>query len=439
MIIKAFFTNSFGILVSRILGFIRDLLTASILGANIYSDIFFVAFKLPNLFRTVFAEGAFTQAFIPAYARAKQKARFSTIIFVNFIGFLVLLSILVTLFSALVTKMIAIGFDNETIDIAAPLVAINFYYLPLIFIVTFMGSLLQYKNHFATTAFSTALLNIAMIIALLMARGLEEYEIVYYLSYGVICGGILQVIAHIIALRQKRLDKNFVLDIKKWKTKTQIKTREFYNKFFHSTLGSSTAQISAFIDTWLASFLVSGSISYLYYANRLFQLPLAIFAIALSVALFPSIARAIKNDNQESALMMLRKSFWILFGLLSIATLVGTIFAHEIVWLLFERGAFTSEDTANTSLVLIAYMIGLIPFGLNKIFALWLYAHQKQLNAAKISAKSLIASIIFSLILIIPLGAFGLALSSTLGGFILLFLTIKEFGFRLFWQRIIKI
>ncbi|MDY0321118.1 MAG: murein biosynthesis integral membrane protein MurJ [Arcobacteraceae bacterium] len=439
MIIKAFFTNSFGILVSRILGFIRDLLTASILGANIYSDIFFVAFKLPNLFRTIFAEGAFTQAFIPAYARASKKARFSTIIFVNFIGFLILLSILVTLFSALVTKMIAIGFDNETIDLAAPLVAINFYYLPLIFIVTFMGALLQYKNHFATTAFSTALLNIAMIVSLLMARGLEQYEIVYYLSYGVISGGVLQVIAHIIALRQKRLDKNFILDVKKWKTNTQIKTKEFYNKFFHSTLGSSTAQISAFIDTWLASFLVSGSISYLYYANRLFQLPLALFAIALSVALFPSIARAIKNDNQESAIIMLRKSFWILLGLLGVATLIGSVFAHEIVWLLFERGAFTSEDTKNTALVLIAYMIGLIPFGLNKIFALWLYAHQKQLNAAKISAKSLIASITFSLILIVPFGAFGLALSSTLGGFILLYLTIKEFGFRLFWQRIIKI
>ncbi len=439
MIIKAFFTNSFGILVSRILGFIRDLLTASILGANIYSDIFFVAFKLPNLFRTIFAEGAFTQAFIPAYARANKKARFATIIFVNFIGFLILLSILVTLFSALVTKMIAIGFDNETIDLAAPLVAINFYYLPLIFIVTFMGALLQYKNHFATTAFSTALLSIAMIVSLLMARGLEQYEIVYYLSYGVISGGVLQVIAHIIALRQKRLDKNFILDVKKWKTNTQIKTKEFYNKFFHSTLGSSTAQISAFIDTWLASFLVNGSISYLYYANRLFQLPLALFAIALSVALFPSIARAIKNDNQESAIIMLRKSFWILLGLLGVATLIGSVFAHEIVWLLFERGAFTSEDTKNTALVLIAYMIGLIPFGLNKIFALWLYAHQKQLNAAKISAKSLIASITFSLILIVPFGAFGLALSSTLGGFILLYLTIKEFGFRLFWQRIIKI
>ncbi|QOG13199.1 murein biosynthesis integral membrane protein MurJ [Arcobacter sp. FWKO B] len=438
MIIKAFFTNSFGILVSRVLGFIRDLLTASILGANIYSDIFFVAFKLPNLFRTIFAEGAFTQAFIPAYARATKKARFSTIIFLNFMGFLILLSIFVTLFATLVTKAIAIGFDEVTVDLAAPLVAINFYYLPLIFIVTFMGALLQYKNHFATTAFSTALLNIAMIIALLLARGEEQSEIVYYLSYGVLCGGILQVISHIIALRNKKLTKNFVLSYKRLKRNTKNRTKEFYNKFFHSALGSSTAQISAFIDTWLASFLVSGSISYLYYANRLFQLPLALFAIALSIALFPSITRAIKNENRTLALIMLKKSFWILLGLLSIATIIGISFASEIVWLLFERGAFGSDDTYNTSMVLIAYLIGLLPFGITKIFSLWLYSHQKQLVAAKISAKSLIANIIFSLILIYPLGAFGLALASTLSGFILFYLTIKEFGFRLFIDNIIK-
>jgi putative peptidoglycan lipid II flippase len=438
LIIKAFFTNSIGILTSRILGFIRDLLTASILGANIYSDIFFVAFKLPNLFRTVFAEGAFTQAFIPAYARASKKARFSTIIFINFLGFLLLLSIFVTLFASLITKLIAIGFDQDTIDLAAPLVAINFYYLPLIFIVTFMGALLQYKNHFATTAFSTALLNIAMIVALLLAKDLDQYEIVYYLSYGVICGGMLQVIVHIIALKRRQQHKNIILSYKKLKTFTHNKTKEFYSKFFHSTIGSSTAQLSAFIDTWLASFLVSGSISYLYYANRLFQLPLALFAIALSVALFPSIAKEIKKNNTDRALKLLKKSFWILLALLGISTLIGIVLSYQIVWLLFERGAFSSDDTHHTSLVLIAYLIGLIPFGLNKIFSLWLYSHQKQLIAAKISAKSLVANIIFSLMLIVPFEAFGLALASTLSGFILLYLTLKEFGLKLFWQRIIK-
>ena len=117
MLLKSIFTNSSGILVSRVLGFIRDLLTASVLGANIYSDIFFVAFKLPNLFRSIFADGAFTQAFIPSYAKSKHKIRFSSIIFLQLFGFLIILSLLVMTFSHLVAKAIAIGFDEKTLDL----------------------------------------------------------------------------------------------------------------------------------------------------------------------------------------------------------------------------------------------------------------------------------------------------------------------------------
>lgn len=427
MLIKSIFTNSSGILFSRILGFIRDLLTASILGANIYSDIFFVAFKVPNLFRRIFAEGAFTQAFIPSYAKSKHKIRFSSVIFLQLIGFLIVLSLVVTLFSSLITKAIAIGFDAKTVDLAAPLVAINFYYLPLIFIVTFMAALLQYKNHFATTAFSTGLLNIALIGALLISKDLGKYEITYFLSYGVLIGGLLQVFVHLIAIRKYNLSKIFTF--RKHEKKEE---NRFYKSFMGATLGSSTAHLSAFLDTWLASFLVSGSISYLYYANRVFQLPLALFAIATSVALFPMVAKAIKNKDENKALQLLRKSSLILFGLLGIATIIGIVFNDLIVWLLFERGAFDSEDTANTSLILIMYLIGLVPFGLAKIFSLWLYANEKQFIAAKIAMKALAWNIVFSLILIVPYEAAGLAFASTISGFILFYLTIKEFGFTKF-------
>ncbi|MCG3716827.1 lipid II flippase MurJ, partial [Aliarcobacter butzleri] len=196
MLLKSIFTNSSGILVSRVTGFVRDLLTASILGANVYSDIFFIAFKLPNLFRSIFADGAFTQAFIPSYAKSKHKIRFSSIIFLQLIGFLLILSLIVTMFSHVVAKAFAIGFSQETIDLAAPLFAINFYYLPIIFTVTFMAALLQYKHRFATSAYSTALLNLAMICALLISKNMDKYEITFYLSYGVIFGGILQIIVH---------------------------------------------------------------------------------------------------------------------------------------------------------------------------------------------------------------------------------------------------
>lgn len=433
MLIKSIFTNSTGILTSRILGFIRDLLTASILGANIYSDIFFVAFKLPNLFRRIFAEGAFTQAFIPAYAKSKHKIRFSSVVFLQLFGFLIILSLLVSMFSHLVAKAIAIGFDQETIDLAAPLFAINFYYLPMIFVVTFMAALLQYKNHFATTAYSTALLNLTMIGGLLIAQDMEKYEITFYLSYGVLAGGLLQILVHLYAI--KRLNLLKIFHFKKHAKKEENK---FYKNFISATVGSSTTHISAFLDTWLASFLMSGSISYLYYGNRVFQLPLALFAIATSIALFPMIARSIKNKDENKALNLMRKSSLILFGLLSIATLIGIVFDEFIISLLFERGAFTAQDTANTALILTMYLIGLIPFGVAKIFSLWLYAKEQQFLAAKISMKSLAWNIVFSLALIEPYGAAGLAFASTLSGFILFYLTIKEFGFRKFKELLIK-
>lgn len=429
------FTNSAGILVSRILGFIRDLLTASILGANIYSDIFFVAFKLPNLFRRIFAEGAFTQAFIPSYAKTQYKIQFSSVLFLQFLVFIIVLSIMVTLFSTLVTQLIAVGFDQTTIDLASPLVAICFYYLPLIFVVTFLASLLQYKHHFATTAFSTSLLNIALIFALLISQNMQKYDIATYLSYGVIMGGVLQVVVHLMAIKKFRI-KFFTYQYKRSKQKFQ--NSNFYKQFYPAVFGSSAAHIAAFLDTWLASFLVSGTISYLYYANRVFQLPLALFAIATSVALFPTIAKAIKNGDEQKALLYLKKSFYILSGVLIVSMGIGIGFDQQIVWLLFERGEFNSIDTANTSIILTMYLIGLLPFGIAKIFSLWLYSHQKQVIAAKITMKSLLFNIVFSLVLIVPYGGAGLALASSLSGFVLLHLILKEFGYKRFYNFIIK-
>jgi putative peptidoglycan lipid II flippase len=221
------------------------------------------------------------------------------------------------------------------------------------------------------------------------------------------------------------------------KSKEKFKNSKFYKQFYPAVFGSSSAHIAAFLDTWLASFLATGTISYLYYANRIFQLPLALFAIATSIALFPTIAKAIKQNNEQKALKILRKSFYILLILLSIATFIGLVFNTYIVQLLFQRGEFTVADTSNTSLILSMYLIGLIPFGISKIFSLWLYSKQQQSKAAKITAISLLWNIIFSLILIIPYEASGLAFASTLSGFILLHLTIKEFGYIKFKTYII--
>jgi putative peptidoglycan lipid II flippase len=428
MIIKAFFTNSFGILFSRILGFIRDLMTASVLGANIYSDIFFVAFKLPNLFRRIFGEGAFSQAFIPSFTKAKNKGQFSYDISIRLLGVVTLLSLFITFFSQLITSLIAYGFDEATQIMTAPLVGINIWYLNFIFVVSFFAALLQYKKHFATTAFSTALLNLSLISALLLAQGLEKLEIVYYLSYGVVIGGFLQLIVHLIAAHKHGLCKLLIVG-KKEKQIAKYKNEEgqFYKSFFPAIFASSASHLSAFLDTFLASFLVSGSISYLYFANRILQLPLALFAIALSTALFPTIARAINNSDLARANQGLYKATWMLLVFLSLSTIGAVILSEEIMMLLFERGAFTHEDTLNSSEVLLMYMVGLLPFGLAKLFQLWHFSHHQQKMVAKFTAISLGFNIVLSLALISPMGAPGLALASSLSGSVLFVLNFRAY------------
>ncbi len=439
--IKSIFTNSFGILFSRILGFIRDMLQASILGANIYTDIFIVAFKLPNLFRRIFAEGAFTQSFLPSFTASRQKGVFSASIFIKFVAFLLLFSFAVTLFPKFFTLLIASGYSAETIARAAPLVAINFYYLILIFIVTFFASLLQYKNHFATTAFSTALLNMALIFALLYTKEMDKETTIYAMSYAVIIGGIFQVLIHTIMIKKLGLHR-FLLGgfraRKRKQEKIKSEINSFKGKFVASAFGSSTAQISAFLDSWLATFLATGSISYLYYANRLFQFPLALFAIATSVAIFPKVARLLKHEEIDKAQEILKKSFWFLASILTFSTIVGMLFSKEIVWLLYERGAFTGTDSQHTSWILSMYLVGLIPFGLSRIFSLWLYSTHRQKEAAKISAIALGVNIVLSLILVWLFQAAGLALASSLSGFVLLFLTVRAYGSQAFLDIIIS-
>ena len=414
--IKHFFTNSFGILFSRILGFIRDLLTASALGASLWSDIFFVAFKLPNLFRRLFGEGAFTQAFLPGFVNARKKGVFVASVLIKFTLFITFLTLFVSFFAPFFTHLLALGFDENTINLAVPYVRINFWYLFFIFIVTLFASLLQYKDHFATTAFSTALLNLSMIFALILARQKDSETTVFYLSIGVVIG-----IWRILIGGFKKLFKG-----------ENPQTKGFYKNFYYGVLGSSSAQIGAFIDTWFASFLAFGSISYLYYANRLFQLPLALFSIALTSAIFPKISREIKNKNEISAFNLLSRGFHILLFLLSFSAIVMVILDEQIVRILFEHGAFSAQNTRECALVLAMFAIGLLPFGLAKLFSLWLYAKMRQNIAAKIAIKSLILNLIACLALINHFGAAGLALASSISGIYLLYANLKEFGFNNF-------
>jgi len=429
MRLKSIFTNSFGILFSRITGLGRDILMASALGASIWSDMFFVAFKLPNLFRRIFAEGAFTQAFMPSFVASKHKGVFATAIFLRFLLFLMAISLLITFFPEPITKLLAWGWDSDQIAQTAPMTAINFWYLDLIFIVTFIATLLQYKEHFATTAMATALLNLSMIAALYIYMKEDPKTVAYALSFAVLIGGMLQVVAHLIALNKFNLHKILLGGWKYRKAKdVEEEKTHFQSLFLPGILGNSTPQISAFIDTLLATFLMTGSVSFLFYANRIFQLPLALIAIATATVLFPAVSKALKNKNETDAYKNLNQAFWLLAFLLGAAMVGGILLAEPIVWLLFERGKFTEVQTLETVSVLQMYMVGLLPFGLAKLFSLFLYASHRHLKAAKIAVYSLVTSVTASLILMHPLGASGLALAGSLGGWVLFIFTVKEVG-----------
>ena len=429
MRLQSIFTNSFGILLSRITGLSRDVLMTSALGASMWSDMFIVAFKLPNLFRRIFAEGAFTQAFMPSFIASQHKGVFATAIFLRFLLFILAFSLLLTFYPEPMTTLLAWGWDERKIAETSVLTAINFWYLDLIFIVSFFAALLQYKNHFATTALSTILLNISMIAALLIYMKEDPKIVAYALSYAVLIGGALQVIAHIIAIKKFSMHK-ILIGGWKYRKKPDIKSEEkkFQSLFLPSILGNSAPQLAAFLDTFLATFLVTGSVTYLFYGNRIFQLPLALIAIATATVLFPAVSKAIKNDNQTLAYANLSKAFWLLAFLLGFATVGGVILAEPIIWLLFEHGNFTLAMTQETAAVLQMYMVGLIPFGLAKLFSLFLFASHRHMKAAKIAIYGLLSSAVASLLLMNPMGAMGLALAGSIGGWVLFVLTVREVG-----------
>ncbi|AJC87577.1 murein biosynthesis integral membrane protein MurJ [Campylobacter insulaenigrae] len=433
IVFKNFIVNAFGILFSRILGVLRDIILALYLGAGIYSDIFFVALKMPAFFRRIFAEGAFGQAFLPSFLKANNKGAFCVNVLAQFSTIVFLLCLLISFFSEFFTKIFAFGFSKETILLASPLVSINFWYLFFIFLVTFLGALLNYKQKFFITSFSASFFNLFVVIAGFFVNKEEPLKALYYFSYATVLSGVAQLIWHIFALRNAKIIQSMYFSIKLKKTKAKLAS--FHSTFIHGLLGSSANQLSSLLDTTIASFLITGSISYLYYSNRVFQLPLALFAIALSQVSFPKILKHLKAKEEKKALEFMQKALEYLSILLLLSTIIGIILASEIVEFLFQRGNFNQEDTKITAFLLQAYLLGLLPFGLQKLFSLWLYAKFKQKTAAIIAFKTLFISAFFSVVIIILIQkeeykSLGIALASSISAFYLLFANLKEFGFK---------
>lgn len=402
-------------MVSRVLGFIRDAIIARTFGAGMAADAFFVAFKLPNLLRRIFAEGAFSQAFVPILAEYKsQQGEEATRTFIAYIsGLLTLVLAIVTVIGIIAAPYIiwvtAPGFASspEKFELTTSLLRVTFPYILLISLASLAGAILNTWNRFTVPAFAPTLLNVSMIGFALFAVPYFDVPVMA-LGWAVIVGGFLQLfyqLPHLKQLGMLVLPKINLRDSGVWRVLRQMGT---------AIIGVSVSQISLIINTIFASFLVTGSVSWMYYADRLMELPAGVLGVALGTILLPSLAKSFsKGDFDEYSQLMdwgLRLSF-----LLAIPAAVALgILSKPLIASLFQYGEFSTQDTLMTQQALIAYSIGLVGLIIVKVLAPGFYSRQDIKTPVKIAIFTLIMTQLMNLAFIIPLKHAGLSLSISL-------------------------
>lgn len=436
-LIKKYFFNIFGILISRISGFCRDFLLARFLGASIYSDIFFIMIKLPSVFRTLFTEGTFNQSFLPNLAKTNRKGEFCVKILMIFIAILSLIALIVFIFSNIFTDLIAYGFDDEIKKISAPLIGLNIWYLVIIFCASFFASLLNYKGRFFITSISASIFNFACIAAMLIFKDLEKLQLLKMITYFILISAFIQIFILIIALKDNKIFISMLLYARNFKQEFQNKKtslKGFFKNFSSSLIGSSSSQLNSLVEIALASSLAHASISYLNYSTRLYQLPLALIAIAFTQVFFPSLIAYIKQGKIQNAILSIQKIFELMLLLLILAALTGYILSEEIIKLLFERGAFTNENTLECAKVLRLYILCIVPLGISKLFLAWINANYLHSIAAKISIMSCFISIIASLCLIKDFGILAFCISANISAWFILLAYLFVFSYARFFS-----
>ena len=386
---------SFYTLLSRVLGYLRDILIAIFLGTSIYADAFFVAFRLPNTFRRLFAEGTFNAAFIPSYAEENLKGegsgkKFADEVFSLLLLFLVFLIIIIEIFTPFLVYLIAPGFydDSEKFNLAVEFTRITFPFLLFVSLSSLLAGILNTNNKFAAAAAAPIVLNIILILFLLISFYFNQ-NIAKSLSIGVTLAGIIQFI--ILIFFTKKFYFPSLLLILKFNKKIKI----FFSKLLPSIFSSGITQINILVGTIIASFQ-SGAISYLYYADRVYQINLAIAGIAVGTVALPNLAKSIKLNDQKNINKVQNKSIELSL-LLSVPATVGLFIASkEIVNCLFGYGSFDSEDVIYTSMALTFFAIGVPAFALNKILSTFYFARNNTKLPFYISLVSMITNIIIS-------------------------------------------
>jgi putative peptidoglycan lipid II flippase len=428
-------------MLSRILGFVRDILLARVLGAGPLADAFFVAFKLPNFFRRMFAEGTLTVALVPVLSDQREKGEAQAHQYLNALATLLLL--VLTLFTVLgilcmpwLLLLFAPGFADEPDRWQQALLLARwmFPYLAFISLAAMAWGVLNTYKKFSIAAASPALLNVAIILAaLFLAPSMNNPALA--IAGGVIVGGLLQLAIQFPALKQigwvPRLSFNF----------KQAAIRETFTLFAPALLAIAAVQINILIGTILATLLDTGAVSYLYYADRIVQLPLALFGIAMSTALLPTLSEHLAKGNQLSAAEDLRSGLaWLTW--LTLPAVVGIFYlAEPIIVTLFERGAFNHGDSVATAQTLQAYAVGLIAFCWVRLLATACYAGKDAKAPMRYAAVSVAVNIILAIIFMQFWAYVGLALATSLAAFVnvgLLFMRLTKTNGPLFNGKSIK-
>ena len=444
-LIKSTGTFSFFTIISRLLGYLRDVLIAIFLGTGYLADVFFVAFRIPNTFRRLFSEGTFNAAFVPSYAseisKKKNKSnKFANEVF-NFLFFILLILILVVqIFMPLFVSLIAPGFidDNEKMSLAITLTRITIPFLMLVSLASFFSAILNSYNRFAEAAAAPIILNIILIIILLFSKSLND-KLVYYLSYGVTLAGLIQLI-FLYFFVKKYFKLKFEL-----KFKFSNKVKFFFNKLLPSIFSSGVTQINILVGTIIASFQAS-AVSYLYYADRIYQINLAIAGIAIGVIVLPQLSKHIIQKDKKKIDLIQNKALELSLFLSLPASIALFIASDEIISALFGYGQFSESSVLNSAKALYFFSLGLPAFAIIKVFSNFFFANHDTKTPFYASLFSVILNILISVYFFREIGFIIIPIATTISSWfnsMILFLILQKrnlFSFNsIFIKRFFKI
>jgi len=406
-------------MISRLTGFARDILMAALLGAGPIGDAFFVAFKLPNFFRRLFAEGAFNAAFVPVYSATLETEgpggarRFAEETLSVLLTVLLLVTAVLQMAMPVVMLGLAPGFvdDPPTFDLAVELTQITFPYLMFISLVSLLAGVLNSHNRFAAAAATPILLNICLIGSLL---GLVHFVPTagHALAIGVLVAGIVQFLWLMLALHRAGLSLRLP------RPRLTPGVRKVMRIMAPAALGAGVVQVNLVIDIILASTLPEGSISFLFYADRVNQLPIGVVGVAVGTALLPLLSRQAAAGETAAARNSLNRA--VELGLLMAIPAAAACLAmpDTLIAALFERGAFTPEDTAMTAWALSAYAVGLPAYVMVKVLGPAFFARQDTATPVKIAIVAVIVNVVLNLILMGPMLHAGLALATAISAWL---------------------